>query len=192
MDKNGNLQYRLRSNFGVVQDGALRRIWITTRDITGLRRAELSLAASERKFREVLEGVQLPAIILGLNGTVTFANQCFLKLSQRTKEDLPALNWLSEVVPEEESAIWKSILQPGDGAQRATTHFEGAIVPRDGSPRHVIEWSTIGLRGHDDGLEEIAAIGRDITHERALEMEIRQAQKLDSIGKVAAGRRPRL
>lgn len=186
-DENGNLQYRLRSNLGVVEGGALRRIWITTRDITSLRRAELSLAASERRFREVLEGVKLPAIMLDVHGAITFANACFLQLSQRSREELPALNWLAGIVPVEEAAIWKSILQPGQTVQQATTHFEGTVVPRDGGRRHALEWSTIGLRDRDDGFAEIAAIGRDITHERALEMEIRQAQKLDSVGQLAAG-----
>ncbi len=184
-DEDGRLLYRLRSQFGIVEDGELRRIWGTTRDITGLRRAELSLAASERKFRAVLEGVQLPAIMLDLDGMLTFANRCFLELAQRTEADLPALKWLDGVVPREESAIWKSILQPGHSLRQATTHFEGAIVPPEG-PRHAIEWSSIGLRDGDDKWEEIAAIGRDVTRERALETEIRQAQKLESIGKVAA------
>ncbi len=184
-DADGRPLYRLRSQFGIVEDGELQRIWGTTRDITGLRRAELSLATFERKFRAVLEGMQLPAIMLDLNGTVTFANPCFLELAQRTNEELPGLTWLAGAVPAEETAIWKSILQPGQRVRQSTTHFEGAIVSRDG-PRHAIEWSTIGLCDGNDKLEEIAAIGRDVTRERVLETEIRQAQKLESIGKVAA------
>jgi two-component system, cell cycle sensor histidine kinase and response regulator CckA len=187
LDASGNLMYRLRSQFGIVKNGALRRIWVTTRDITGLRRAELSLAASERRFREVLEGVQLPAIMVDVHGAITFANECFLQLSQRSKEELRALNWLAGIVPIEEAAIWKSILQPGQSFQQATRHFEGTIVARDGGPQYAIEWSTIGLRDSEAGSAEIAAIGRDITHERALELEIRQSQKLDSIGKLASG-----
>ena len=186
LDPEGRPLYRLRTHVGIVENGALLRIWITTRDITRLRRAELSLAASERRFREVLEGVQLPAIILDLQGTITFANRCFLGLVQRTREDLTSLGWLSGIIPAEESTIWKSILQPGRSVQEATTHFEGAIVRPDG-PHHVVEWSTIGLRDPQDGLGAIAAIGRDATRERALEMEIRQAQKLDSIGRLATG-----
>jgi two-component system cell cycle sensor histidine kinase/response regulator CckA len=186
IDASGQLLYRLRTDFGIVENGELRRVWGTVRDITGLRRTELSLAASERRFREVLEGVRLPAIMMDLQGAITFANECFLGLSQRSKEEAFALHWLEGVVPAGESRVWKAILQPGEKAQQATTHFEGAIIRRDG-PQHAIEWSTIGLRGQDDRLEEIAAIGRDITHERLLEMEIRQAQKLESIGRLAAG-----
>jgi len=186
LDASGQLLYRLRTDFGIVENGELRRVWGTSRDITGLRRTELSLAASERRFGEVLEGVRLPAFMMDRQGTITFANECFLKLSRQSKEEVFALHWLEGVIPAGESAVWKAILQPGQDAQRATRHFEGVIIPRTG-PQRAIDWSTIGLRVQDGSLGEIAAIGRDITHERLLEMEIRQAQKLESVGRLAAG-----
>jgi PAS domain S-box-containing protein len=184
--EDGRLQYRLRSQLGIVENGELRRIWLTIRDITNLRRVERSLAASERQFREVLEGIQLPAIMLDPNGKTLFANRFFLFLSQRTAEELSALTWLGGVISTSETAIWKAMLQQGGDGPRATAHFEGSIIPRQGQHLAIV-WDTIGLRDSEGKLVGLAGIGRDVTNERALEMEIRQAQKLDSIGRLSAG-----
>jgi two-component system cell cycle sensor histidine kinase/response regulator CckA len=185
-DRAGGQVYRLRSQFGIVEEGGLRRIWGTTRDITDLRRTELSLAASERRFREVLEGIQLPAVMLDLHGTITFANECFLLLAQRSREELSALTWLNGVVPAGESEKWKAALLPDERGRVARFHFEGAIVSGAAPPR-VISWDAIGLYDQDNHPAGLAAIGRDITRQLALEMEIRRAEKLESIGRVAAG-----
>jgi two-component system, cell cycle sensor histidine kinase and response regulator CckA len=185
-DGSGRPSYRLRSQFGIVAEGELRRLWMTTRDITQLREAELSLAASERRFREILEGIQLPAIMLDLNGGVTFANECFLRLAQRSSEELTVQFWLTGTVPDAEVETWKVALTPDQRGQHPTVHFEGQIIPRKGPPR-IVAWDTMALRGQAGQLAGLAAIGRDITHQRSLEMDLRQAQKLESTGRLAAG-----
>ena len=185
-DRDGREVYRLRIQFGIVEQGALRRLWGTTRDISDLRRAELSLAASERRFREVLEGVQLPAIMLDLQGSITFANECFVRLTKRSLEELFAVRWLSGIIPERESEMWKSAIVPDGRGRQAALHFEGEITPRDGSA-HTVAWDTIGLYTANNQPAGMAAIGRDVTRQKALEMEVRVAQKLESIGRLAAG-----
>jgi PAS domain-containing protein len=97
-DDTGNACYRLRSLFGVVEDGKLRRLWGTTRDITDLRKAELSAATSERRFRKVLEGVQLPAVMLDGQGSLVFYNDCFLRLASRSAAELQECSWLQGII----------------------------------------------------------------------------------------------
>lgn len=186
MDASGRPSYRLRSQFGIVEDGELRRLWITTRDITDLREAEHSLAVSEQRFREVLEGIQLPALMLDKQGAMTFANACFLRLAGRSSAELLGQNWLAGIVPEGEVDTWKVALKPDERGRHTTVHFEGRIISRRGPPR-IIAWDTMGLHDHDDQSAGVAAIGRDITYLKALEVDLRQAQKLESVGRLAAG-----
>lgn len=187
LDKNGEPLYRLRSQFGIVEDGKLLRIWGMTRDITELRRAELAAAASERQFREVLERIQLPALILARNGMVTFCNDRFLEIARRTREEIRKAEWLGSTVPDPERDRWRSaFFDEKQEAQSALRHFEGVVLPADAPPR-VIAWSTIPLRSSDGGAVGLAAVGQDMTEQRALEAEVFQSQKLESIGRMAAG-----
>jgi two-component system cell cycle sensor histidine kinase/response regulator CckA len=165
LDASGRCLYRLRTQFGIVENGGLRRIWGTTRDITDLRRAELALAASERRFREVIEGIQLPAVMLDSSGRLKFCNEYFLRLVGRSREALSALNWAGDVVPAEETEIWNATLTTHPPRLQETRHFEGVILPADGRRRTIV-WDTIGIRDEDDKAIGLAAIGRDIAYQK--------------------------
>ena len=185
-DAAGEQVYRSRSQFGIVQDGALRRIWGTTRDITNLRQAELSLSASERRFREVMQGIQLPVVMLDSAGAITFVNEYLAGLVQRSSQELSSLSWLSGIVPIVEVETWKKALQPDARGRAPALQFEGLLIGRNGQQR-LIAWDTIALYDANNQPAGVAAIGRDLTRQRALEKQIREMQSLEIAGRVAAG-----
>src|SRR5260370_7152607 len=45
--REGNVRYMLRSQWGIVEDGVVRRIWGCTREITDLNLSESPLTASD-------------------------------------------------------------------------------------------------------------------------------------------------
>ena len=186
LDESGRRLHRLRTQFGIVENGELQRIWGTTRDITELRQAELSLASSEQRFRDVLENIHLPAFMLDRNGAITFYNECFARMTQRSAEELCGKTWLEGIVPAEESQIWRAALLPAPPGKGVSSHFEGVIVPHDGQ-QLLIAWDIVRFGSKDDEQAGLAAIGRDLTRQLSLEAVKRQAQKLDSIGRFAKG-----
>jgi PAS domain S-box-containing protein len=188
LDESGRPLYRLRSQFCIVEDGELRRIWGTTRDITELRRAELAAAASDRQFRQTMETIRLPAVILNPDGSPAFCNDCFLQMAHRQMEELTRTHWLEGIVPDQERNLWKTALVQQKDKQQATfEHFESTIHSNNDAPPRLIAWDTIPLRNAHGEFAGLAAIGQDITRQRAVELEIRRAQKLEGIGHLASG-----
>jgi two-component system, cell cycle sensor histidine kinase and response regulator CckA len=184
LDQDGRYLYRLRSQFGIVENGALKRIWGTTRDVTELRRTELSLINSERLFRDVLEGIQLPAVMLDPTGAVTFCNDYLLRLMNCSREELFILNWMRKVVPAEETQIWNLMLTRDRESDHKITHFKGVVLATNGV-RSEILWDAVVLYGENGKATGLVAIGRDITYQKVLELDTLQAQKLASMGRVA-------
>jgi signal transduction histidine kinase len=68
----------------------------------------------------------------------------------------------------------------------ATGHFEGRIIQSAG-PARVVLWDTICLQNAGNEVRALAAIGSEITYQRALEAQNRVSQKLESVGRMAAG-----
>jgi PAS domain S-box-containing protein len=184
VDQDGNRSFRVRSQFGIVEDDALQRIWGTTRDVTELRRAEFSLVTSERVFLNVLEGIKLPAMILDANGVLTYGNEYLLRLMGRSREEARNLNWMEKAAPPEEAHVWKLVLtKPGEGEDRPT-HFRGVLADANGVRREIL-WDTIIIYDPEGKANGLAAIGRDILYQEALDQDVLQAQKLATISRVA-------
>jgi len=85
-----------------------------------------------------------------------------------------------------ESDTWKGAISADLAQKGRTIHFEGEIRVRDGSQRRV-QWDAVCLPNPDGQSTAVAAVGRDMTYERALEAEVRLAQTLEGIGRLAAG-----
>ena len=65
-------------------------------------------------------------------------------------------------------------------------HFESTLLGRTGR-RWQVAWDSTALRDDKHKVKAVANIGRDITQEKAVESHLRQAQKVESIGRLAGG-----
>jgi len=182
----GKYEYRLRSQIGIVEDGELRRIWGVTRDITELKQAQIAVEASERRFREVLENIGLPAVMLDAGGRVTFCNRSLLQIAGVPSEPLVGASWLERIEDATERERWTALLSGGSDSRQAQFHFEGPLHLRGAAPRLIV-WDATVLRDESGAGVGLAAIGRDVTEQRALEARLAQSERIESIGRVAAG-----
>jgi two-component system, cell cycle sensor histidine kinase and response regulator CckA len=183
-DRAGNIRHRLRNSWGIIEDGKLKRIWLTARDITDLKRAEEALQASERRMRDLLEGVYLLALVLNTDGKIKFCNDYLLRLTGWTRDELIGKDWFLTMVSDrerdEQRAKFLSALSRGAARFRA----EAPIVTKSGS-RLLISWDCMLQRGPRGELTGLASIGRDVTEEKAIDAHLRQTQKLESTGRLA-------
>jgi PAS domain S-box-containing protein len=185
-DGYGNRRHMLRSQWGIVEDGKLERLWGSNRDITELRRVETALSASEQRMADLIESMRMLALMLDAKGAVTFSNNYLSRLTGWDSRDLLGKDWLETMVPAEERSRIRSDFARGALNPDAPVHFESAVLCPDGRRRR-FSWDSTILRGPDGENEGRAIIGRDITEFATLEEQFRQAQKLASIGKLAGG-----
>jgi PAS domain S-box-containing protein len=146
------------------------------------RRAKESLQESESKFRALAETTPA-AIFIHRGGAFLYANPLGEAMTGYTNEELLSLDYWSIVHPD-----FRDMVQ-----ERGRTHpqsdafppqYEFKIVRKDGAERWALMTSApIEYEGKP------AVIGTlfDITERKALEGQLRYAQKMEAIGKLAGG-----
>lgn len=132
------------------------------------RQAELNRQVSERRFRELLENVELVAILLDTDGRVIFCNDYLLKLTGYQQSDLLGADWFARFVPENRPDVRQLFLE-GLRTGSLVKHFENPILTRNGELR-TIAWNNTLLRKPSGEMIGTASIGEDITDRKRNEV----------------------
>lgn len=149
-----------------------------------LSRALYQARESERRFRETLENMTLMAILLDRDGIIFFCNDCFLAATGWQRAEVLGGNWF-EIFCHLDDSGKKSYLA-SLAAGNLDLHQEHDIRTKAGTSR-LVSWNTTFLCDSTGTVEGVALIGEDITERRHLETQLRQAQKMESIGTLAGG-----
>ena len=156
---------------------------VLLRDVTDRRQTEAALRDSELRYRELVENARDLICTCDLDGCILSVNQAGLDLTGYTRQELIGRPLLELVAPE--SRALANSLFTGVKPELPSDRAEIAVLARDG---HTIVLELAGWVQRRDGVPTaVQAIGRDITHRRRLEEELRHAQKMESVGKLAGG-----
>ena len=150
------------------------------------RQALDALRESERRFREVMENVRLIAVTLDRERRITFCNAGLAELTGWTREEILGRDWFDLFVPEEVRAGVRDAFGKLLAGDIFVAHYENDIVTRRGDRRH-IAWDNTLLRDAEGRVIGAASLGRDVTQQQKLEDQVRQAQKMEAVGKLAGG-----
>lgn len=183
-NKNGEEYYEVQGISPVYDDqGHLTNFVSTGKDMTSQRRAEEALRHSVERYRNLVENARDAIFTLSGEGVLTSLNPAFEKITGWKRED-----WIGK--------YFQEILHDGDRA-RAKEFFRvvmgGTMIPvkeyrvlkADGS--FVVVEILTAPKYLDGTIEGILGIARDVTERQLLERQIRQAQKMESIGTLAGG-----
>jgi PAS domain S-box-containing protein len=179
-------RHLLRSQWGIVENGKLERIWGTSRDITELKISAQSLNASERRMSDLLETMKLAVLIEDPEGALTYSNRHFRRMTGWRAADIRGKRWVDVMVPAEERARLRELFELARVNPETPVHFEGTLAGANAQAWQ-FEWDRTSLRDREGRIAAWANIGRDVTRHKALEAQLHQAQKLAMIGKVAGG-----
>jgi Amt family ammonium transporter len=146
-------------------------VW-TALDITGRRLAEGAVRETERRFRDLLEGVQLACAILDRDGLVSFANAYLLELAGAEEEDVIGRSFFDLFVPEDSREAARRLFAERMASGTIAPHEEGGLLTRQGEKRTLF-WDTTVLRGPRGEVTGVVLVGADATERRHAEARLR-------------------
>jgi diguanylate cyclase (GGDEF)-like protein/PAS domain S-box-containing protein len=141
-------------------------------DINAARRTEEALRESERRFREMLDTIELLAVLLDVVGTVTYCNPHLLRVSGYSKQEVIGKNFFDLFVPMERREQLSRDFLENIGGGIIAAHAEMEIVTRN-RERRVILWNNTVLRSPERTILGAASVGSDVTEQRQVESQLR-------------------
>src|SRR5947209_15015365 len=162
---------------------AVGAIVVNFRDQTARRQAETALRESEERYRTLVEGVRDVIFALSPEGTITSLNPAFETITGSRREDWVGRPFENLVHPEDLPFALELLGRVVRGDLRAVSQFRVATAKGDyrmgefSATPQLLEGRLIGILG----------IGRDVTERVQLEQQLRQAQKMEAVGRLAGG-----
>src|SRR2546426_6976995 len=150
----------------------------------GSRTADL--VESERLYRSTFDAAPVGIVHVGLDGQWLRVNQRLCDLLGYSREELQS-TVVQELIQSEEAAEdAESFRQMAAGTLDRHVIDEKRYRRRDGS----FVWTQANMSGHRHGegqSRHFISLIEDITERRTLEAQVRQANKMDAIGRLASG-----
>ncbi len=189
------VEYRLRHRGGrwrwvqatgtnLLSDPSVQAVVMNQHDITPQRDAEVALRESEHRFRALVESSEDCIELASPRGSIAYMSPAALTVFGREPEELVGRNIFELIHPDERdrvAGLWQRTLDlPGQPVRAEFRHVHGS-----GEDRYL---ETVRVNHLDTpGLNAVVTIYRDVTQRYALEEQVRQAQKMEAVGRLAGG-----
>ncbi len=166
----GVTRYWLASYFPIFcsdSDAQAVGVGVIVTEISDRKRAEATLLEADRRWRSLLNNVQLIVVGLDQNGNVEYINPFFLQLTGYAEEEVLGKYWFDHfLTPGQQPSVqicFQEVLE-----KEFHPHYQNSIVTKPGEER-MIAWSNTLLRNAEGKPIGTISIGEDITERHRLE-----------------------
>jgi len=148
-------------------DGRVIGVLETSQDITSRKQTEAIVKEFNRRWRSVLDNIQMIVVEVDKNGNVEYINPFFEKISQFTPEEVVGQPWFNYFVPSDISSSLETVFQ-GGLKENTYEYYVNPIMTKSGK-NLIIAWRNCVLRNNTGESIGVISIGEDITEKSRLE-----------------------
>ncbi|MDX2217021.1 MAG: PAS domain-containing protein [Oculatellaceae cyanobacterium bins.114] len=131
------------------------------------KQATAILREAERRWRSLLDNVQLIVVGLDHSGNVNYVNPCFLSLTGYLESEVVGKNWFEHFLPPSRQAIIQTVFL--DILTHNTyPYYQDFILTKSGEERF-IAWNNTLLQDSNGAVIGTISIGEDITERQKVE-----------------------
>ncbi len=173
---------RLWSVASTEPEGQVRSVLINLSEVAA---ANARVEASEEQLRQITEHIADVFYMYEMAGTLSYVSSAFERIWGRPVIEAYANPriWLEAVHPDDRPRVERAF---HDALGGAPFDAEFRIRRPDGEERWVRD-RAFPVRGDAGAVVRIIGVAQDITAERVLEEQLRQAQKMEAVGTLASG-----
>ncbi|MFB2877721.1 PAS domain S-box protein [Floridanema aerugineum] len=143
--------------------------WVgTVMDITDRKQTEASLREWNRRWRSLLDQVQLMVVGLDTQGFVEYVNPFFSSITGYKESEIISQEWLKTFVVPQEWQVSKDHFVNLLEQRVQYSYYQNRIITKSGEER-IIVWNNTALQDPVGNTIGIIGIGEDITEQHKLE-----------------------
>ncbi|MDW8129165.1 MAG: PAS domain-containing protein [Bryobacterales bacterium] len=153
-------------------------------DVTEARRAQEALRRERDWAATILDTVGSLVVVLDREGRIVSFNRACEKATGYGFEEVIGRPLRDFLLPEEADEVHRLLERLCEGNFPA--QHEHHLLTRAGEKRLIV-WSNTCLLDSSGRVEYVICTGIDVTERRHLEAQLRQAQKMEAVGRLAGG-----
>ena len=145
--------------------------WDLSEDLIRASRLSREVVANERRWRQLLDSIQLLVVALDRDGRIASMNPFAENVSGYSAQEMAGRHYL-EFVHDNERDVVRSTVERGLQGDPESENERG-LVTRDGEER-VVRWRSVVLRDLEGEVEGLLSVGADVTARRRSEAELQR------------------